>query len=78
MEAVDYSSDSPVPWMRSSYFAAAAWAWDVEHLDNVVVAYIDWDHFALHDVDEVVHGSSYRFDTLMKLNCMNREYFQRV
>lgn len=67
VEVVDCSFDNQVPWMRSSYSVAAASAWDVEHLDNVVVAYIDWDHFALHDVDAVEHGSSFRFDTLNEM-----------
>lgn len=65
--AVDYSSDIPAPSMDSSWFVVAVSALDV-HLDNVAVAYIDWDHFALHDVDEAVHDSSYRFDTLKKQN----------
>lgn len=63
-EVADYSFDSLVPWMDSSYFAEAGSASD--DLGNAVVAYIDWDHFALHDVDEAAHDSSYRFDTLFK------------
>lgn len=62
-EAVDYSFDIQVPWMGSSYFAVVVSASD-EHLGNVVAAYIDWDHFALHDADVEACDSSYRFDTL--------------
>lgn len=36
-----------------------------------MVAYIDWDHFALHDVDVVVHGSSSHFDTLFEQNMLS-------
>lgn len=64
VEVADYSFDSQVPWMDSSYFAEAGSALD--DLDNAVVAYIDWGHFALHDVDAVAHDSSYHFDTLFE------------
>ena len=69
VEAVDCSFESQVPWMDSSCFAAAGSALD--DLDNAVVAYIDWDHFALHDVDEAAHDSSFHFDTLFK----HKQYF---
>lgn len=68
MEVADCPAGSQAPWMGSSYFAAVGSALD--DLGSVVVAYIDWDHFALHDVDEAAHDSSYHFDTL-KRNQMN-------
>lgn len=65
MEVADCSFDSQVPWMDSSYSAAMRSAWG-DGLNNAVVAYTDWDHFALHDVDGVAHDSSCHFDTLHK------------
>lgn len=62
---VDCLIDSQVPWMDSSYFAVVDSALD--DLGNAVAAYIGWDHFASHDVDEAAHDSSYHFDTLMQM-----------
>lgn len=59
----DYSFDNQAPSMDSSYFAVEVSAWD-EHLDNVVVACMDWARFAFHDENEVAHDSSFHFDTL--------------
>lgn len=70
--AVGYSFDSWVP-LDSSYFAVAVSAYD-EHLDNEVVACIDWDHYAGHDVDVGLYDSSFHFDILAKKNVLINYY----